>query len=67
MFYSSEKLKELYINFNKYPDDVYHKAMFLLYRRLWEEERKKLASKWSTNGRKNWWIIFRLKKNVYLF
>ncbi|HPO11733.1 MAG TPA: hypothetical protein PLM63_04065 [bacterium] len=52
MFYSSEKLKELYINFNKYPDDVYHKAMFLLYRRLWEEERKKLASKWSTNGRK---------------
>lgn len=52
MIYTAEKLKKLYINFNKYPDDVYHKAMFLLYRRLFEEERKKLTSKWSTNGRK---------------
>lgn len=52
MIYTAEKLKELNTNFNKNPDDVYSKAMFLLYRRLWEEERKKLASKWSTNGRK---------------
>lgn len=47
MRYSAEKLKELYEIFVKDDKNIFNKSQYLIYRELWERERRDLSSKWS--------------------